>query len=128
MVMKLLVAAVLALATLVGGLAPATAGEVLRPTVLTPNPFAMTPPPAPLEPRPAAPVVRAPEIRPHRPAPLVIYPCCSTGHWAYQWVPALYTTYVWVPGYVTSDGLMVDGSYQPRMVPGGYYQPVWVSE
>ena len=99
---------------------PAAAGEVLKPTVFTPNPFAMTPPPAPLGPRPAA-----PPSTPHRP-PVVAYPCCApSGYWAYQWVPTAYT-YVWVPGYVAEDGTMVGGSYQPQVVGGGYYQAVWI--
>lgn len=118
-----------ALLILGGALGPATAGE-LRPTVLAPNPFAMTPPPAPLEPRPA-PRVKPPHRHPGRsPAvshpPVVSYPCCA-GYWAYQWVPSAYTTYVWVPGYVTAEGTLVGGGYQPRIVGGGYYQRVWVS-
>ncbi len=120
-------AIVLALLVAVGGsmVAPAAAGEV-RPTVLTPNPFAMTPPPAPLEPRPA---LQVPVQRPHEPGrlPVVVYPCCAGGYWAYQWVPTAYTTYVWVPGYVTDDGTLVGGGYQPQVVAGGYYQPFWVS-
>ncbi|HZP35784.1 MAG TPA: hypothetical protein VFE48_04725 [Methylomirabilota bacterium] len=114
------------LALLVGMAAvagPAAAGEVLTPTTFAPNPFAMTPPPAPLTPRPAAPV-RPPH--PHRP-PVAVSPCCApSGYWAYQWVPTAYTTYVWVPGYVAADGTMVAGGYQPHVVTGGYYQPVWV--
>ena len=101
---------------------PAAAGEALKPTVFTPNPFAMTPPPAPLGPRPAAP----PSAPHHRP-PAVAYPCCApSGYWAYQWVPTAYTTYVWVPGFVAEDGTMVAGGYQPQVVSGGYYQQVWV--
>lgn len=107
-----------------GGAGTAVAGEPLRPTVLAPNPFAMTPPPAALAPQPASPVpVRPPHNR--HPAPVVTYPCCASGYWAYQWVPAAYT-YVWVPGYVTVDGTLVGGGYQPQVVTGGYYQPVWV--
>src|SRR5882724_6458278 len=74
----------------------ASAGEVLKPTDFQPNPFAMTPPPTPLAPRPAS------------------------------QVPAVATSYVWVPGYVTADGTMVAGGYQPQLVSSGYYQPVWV--
>jgi hypothetical protein len=126
-------AAIAGFALLLAGasIGPATAGE-LRPTVLAPNPFAMTPPPAPLAPRPApgAPV-KPPHGHPGRPPvtfppPVVSYPCCL-GYWAYQWVPTAYTTYVWVPGYVTADGTLVGGGYQPRVVTGGYYQRVWVS-
>lgn len=126
-------AAIAGFALLLAGasIGPATAGE-LRPTVLAPNPFAMTPPPAPLAPRPApsAPV-KPPDGHPGRPPvtfppPVVSYPCCL-GYWAYQWVPTAYTTYVWVPGYVTADGTLVGGGYQPRVVTGGYYQRVWVS-
>jgi hypothetical protein len=42
-------------------------------------------------------------------------------------VPTSYTTYVWVPGYITAEGVLLGGGYQPRVVTGGYYQPVWVS-
>jgi hypothetical protein len=102
----------------------AVAAEVLKPTVFTPNPFAMTPPPTPLSPRPAAPA-----RPPHHPRPpVVVYPCCApSGYWTYQWVPTAYTTYVWVPGYVSADGTMVAGGYQPQVVSTGYYQPVWIS-
>lgn len=104
---------------------PADAAD-LRPTVLAPNPFAMTPPPAPLIPRPASPApVSPPHGQPGPPA--VTYPCCAAGYWAYQWVPTAYTTYVWIPGFVSEDGTMVAGGYQPQVVAGGYYQPVWVS-
>jgi hypothetical protein len=120
-----------ALLALAGPLGPAAAGE-LRPTVLAPNPFAMTPPPAPLTPRPApvAPA-RPPHGHPGRPPvisapPVYSAPCC-TGYWAYQWVPTAYTTYVWVPGYVSAEGVLVGGGYQPRVVGGGYYQLVWVN-
>lgn len=107
---------------------PLWAGEVLRPTVLAPNPFAMTPPPAPLVPRPTLPApVAPPPGHHHRPPPIVTYPCCTSGYWAYQWVPTTYTTYVWVPGFVTEDGTMVAGGYRPQAVSGGYYQPVWVT-
>jgi hypothetical protein len=128
--MKVLVmVAALAFGVLGGAPPPAAAGEVLKPGVLAPNPFAMTPPPAPLEPRRAAPVPANPlPHRPPRAAPLVVYPCCPTGHWAYQWVPTPYTAYVWVPGYVTADGSLVGDGYQLRVVNAGYYQPVWVSE
>jgi hypothetical protein len=107
--------------------APVRAGEVLRATELAPNPFAMTPPPAPLVPRPTVPVPVGPPPGHHRPPPVIGYPCCPSGYWAYQWVPTTSITYVWVPGYVTEDGTMVAGGYQPRAVSGGYYQPVWVS-
>jgi len=110
--------------TLAAASAPAGADEV-RATVFTPNPFAMTPPPAPLGPRPT---VQVPVQPPHAGRPPVVYPCCTAvGYWAYQWVPTTYTTYVWVPGYVTEDGTMVGGGYQPQIVSSGYYQPVWVS-
>ena len=125
------VIASLALLVVGAWLGPATAAE-LRATVPAPNPFAMTPPPAPLEPRPApsAPA-RSPHGHPGRPPvishpPVVSYPCCP-GYWADQWVPTAYTTYVWVPGFVTAEGTLVGGGYQPRVVTGGYYQRVWVS-
>jgi hypothetical protein len=113
---------------LAGPLGPAAAGE-LRPTVLAPNPFAMTPPPGPIEPRPApAAPVQPPHGHPGRPpvftSPSVV--CCA-GYWAYQWVPTVYTTYVWVPGYITAEGVMVGGAYQPQVVSSGYYQLVWVN-
>lgn len=122
----LAVVAVSVLAVLGTGLVPAGAADPLRPTVLAPNPFAMTPPPAPLEPRPAPAVPsKPPHVHPGLP-PVVTYPCCA-GYWAYQWVPTAYTTYVWVPGYITADGTMVAGGYYPQVVTGGYYQPVWVN-
>lgn len=113
---------------LAGPLGPAAAGE-LRPAVLAPNPFAMTPPPGPIEPRPApAAPVQPPHGHPGRPpvftSPSVV--CCA-GYWAYQWVPTVYTTYVWVPGYITAEGVMVGGAYQPQVVSSGYYQLVWVN-
>ena len=120
--LSVVVAVLIGMAAVAG---PAVAGEVLKQTVFTPNPFAMTPPPAPLSPRPAAPVVSPPPGH-YRP-PVAVYPCCApSGYWAYQWVPTAYTTYVWVPGFVTEEGAMVAGGYQPRVVSGGYYQPVWV--
>ena len=124
----LAVVASLALLALAGPLGPAAAGE-LRPTVLAPNPFAMTPPPGPIEPRPAPSVPsRPPHGHAGRPpvfsSPPVV--CCA-GYWAYQWVPTAYATYVWVPGYVTADGVMVGGGYQPQIVNGGYYRLVWVN-
>ena len=124
--MKTLVVAIGVVIGLTGAsVGPASAGEVLRGTTFQPNPFAMTPPPAPLTPRPVAP---APAPPAHRPPPVVTYPCCApTGYWAYQWVPTVATTYVWVPGYVAADGSMVAGGYQPQLVSSGYYQPVWVS-
>lgn len=101
----------------------ASAAEVLRPTVLAPNPYAMTPPPAPLVPQNTRPA----PVRPsYRPGSVVTSPCCATGYWAYQWVPTAYTTYVWVPGYVTEGGILVGGGYQPQVVTSGYYQPVWI--
>ncbi|HSE05597.1 MAG TPA: hypothetical protein VLK35_15725 [Methylomirabilota bacterium] len=126
-----ILAAIASLALLALGASPVVAGGP-RPTVLAPNPFAMTPPPAPLEPRPApsAPA-RPPHGHPGRPPvasylPAFSYPCC-VGYWAYQWVPTAYTTYVWVPGYITTEGTLIGGGYQPRVVTGGYYQRVWVS-
>ena len=119
------------LALLVTGALPdlVSAGDVIRSTVLPPNPFAMTPPPAPLQPQ-QTPVVKPPHGHPgHRPRPpavsygTVYYP---SGYWAYQWVPTTYTTYVWVPGYVTAEGVMVSGGYHPQVVNSGYYQPVWI--
>jgi hypothetical protein len=126
----LAVIASFALLALAGPLDRVAAGE-LRPTVLAPNPFAMTPPPAPPAPRPAPSVpVRPPHGHPGRP-PVVSTPtvvcCASSGYWAYQWVPTAYTTYVWVPGYVTAEGAMIGGGYQPQIVSGGYYQLVWVN-
>jgi hypothetical protein len=118
-----------ALLALAGSLGPAAAGE-LRPTVLAPNPFAMTPPPRPLEARPAPSV----PVRPHHGGypgrtPVFLAPSavCCAGYWAYQWVPTAYTTHVWVPGYISAEGVMVGGSYQPQIVSSGYYQLVWVN-
>jgi hypothetical protein len=122
------VAVVLGFVLALVSVAPAgvPAGEVLKPTVLTPNPFAMTPPPAPIVPQPDRAVPAKPPFRPHRPVSVVTAPCCVTGYWTYQWMPTTYTTYVWVPGYVTEWGVLVGGGYQPQVVTGGYYQQVWV--
>lgn len=120
--MKALAVVGLALSVVAATTAGVQAGE-LRPTVLAPNPFAMTPPPAPLVPRPAAPIPPSPPVTP----PVVVSPCCAAGYWAYQWVPTTSTTYVWVPGYVAEDGTVVAGGYAPQVVTGGYYQPVWIS-
>ena len=90
----------------------------------------MTPPPTPLAPRPASQVPVGPPPGHHRPPPAVDVPVLrarpgdrllgvSVG-------PTVATTYVWVPEYVTADGTMVAGGYQPQLVSSGYYQPVWV--
>lgn len=121
-----IVSVVLALVLAAATPAVISAGEVLKPTVLAPNPFAMTPPPAPIGPQPDRGVPVRPPHRPHHPAPVVISPCCAAGYWAYQWVPTTSTTYVWVPGYVTESGVLVGGGYQPQVVSGGYYQQVWI--
>ena len=126
---RLAAIASLALLALTDPLGPAIAGEV-RPTVLAPNPFAMTPPPRPLEARPAPSVpVRPPHGHPGRPPIYTAPPAvvCCAGYWAYQWVPTAFTTHVWVPGYITAEGVMVGGGYQPQIVSGGYYQLVWVN-
>jgi len=89
----------------------------------------MTPPPGPIEPRPApAAPVQPPHGHPGRP-PIFTSPSvgCCAGYWAYQWVPTVSTTYVWVPGYITAEGVMVGGAYQPQVVSSGYYQLVWVN-
>lgn len=129
--MKALVVAIGLVVAVTGSTAAvASAGEVLKPTDFQPNPFAMTPPPTPLAPRPATQGPAGPPPGHHRPPPVVTYPCCApappSGYWAYQWIPTVATTYVWVPGYVTADGTMVAGGYQPQLVSSGYYQPVWV--
>jgi hypothetical protein len=121
----------LALLTMGAALGSAGAGEV-RATVLPSNPYAMTPPPAPLVPRaalrsPVRPLHGHPVRPPVASYPVVSYPCCTSGYWTYQWVPTAYTTYVWVPGYITAEGVWLGGGYQPQLVTGGYYQPVWVS-
>ena len=120
------VAVVLALVLLSMTPVVASAGDVLKPTVLAPNPFAMTPPPAAVTSQPVRGMPVRPPHRPRYPPPIVTSPCCAAGYWAYQWVPTTYTTYVWVPGYVTESGILVGGGYQPQVVAGGYYQQVWI--
>jgi|HubBroStandDraft_6_1064221.scaffolds.fasta_scaffold303415_2 hypothetical protein len=130
MAMKALAAvAGFAVALVMVGPGIGVAGDVKPSTGIIPNPFpfAMTPPPASLNPRPAAPVPGPPAPVPQTPG--LVYPCCAPpqGYWAYQWVPTSSTTYAWVPGFVTADGTLVEGSYQPQVVTGGYYQPIWIS-
>ena len=48
------------------------------------------------------------------------------GYWTYQWVPQVYTSQVWVPGYYSPDGFWVEGHWELRTVQTGYYQPLWV--
>ena len=49
-----------------------------------------------------------------------------SGYWTYQWVPQMYTSYLWVPGHYDPNGFWVEGHYEPRLVQTGYYQPIWV--
>lgn len=49
------------------------------------------------------------------------------GYWSYQWVPQIYTGYVWVPGHWSPAGTWIEGHYETRAVTSGYYQPVWVN-
>ncbi|HAM59845.1 MAG TPA: hypothetical protein DCQ64_32305 [Candidatus Rokubacteria bacterium] len=56
-----------------------------------------------------------------------VYPRWMPGYWTYQWVPRVSTSYVYVPGFYTAEGLWVESHYQPQMIQTGYYQqPVWV--
>jgi len=125
--MKTIGLAALVLAALAVAPGVAGAAEVLRSTVLPPNPYAMTPPPAPLAPPRTHPV--RPFVQPgYGGAPVGTGPCCTAGRWGYQWVPTAYTTYVWVPGYVTDGGVLVGGGYQPQVITGGYYQQIWIGD
>ena len=48
------------------------------------------------------------------------------GYWSYQWVPQVSTSYVYVPGYYTAEGVWVESYYTPQLTQTGYYQPVWM--
>ena len=56
-----------------------------------------------------------------------VYPRWMPGYWTYQWVPRVSTSYAYVPGFYTAEGVWVESHYQPKMIQTGYYQqPVWV--
>ena len=56
-----------------------------------------------------------------------VYPRWMPGYWTYQWVPQVSTSYAYVPGFYTAEGVWVESHYQPKMIQTGYYQqPVWV--
>ncbi|MBI2198470.1 MAG: hypothetical protein HYU42_07700 [Candidatus Rokubacteria bacterium] len=56
-----------------------------------------------------------------------VYPRWMPGYWTYQWVPQMSTSYAYVPGFYTAEGVWVESHYQPKMIQTGYYQqPVWV--
>lgn len=67
--------------------------------------------------------------RPHTQIIFVVpsYPRWVPGYWTYQWVPQVYTQYVWVPGYYDPNGYWVEGQYVPQAIETGYYRPYWVS-
>lgn len=54
-------------------------------------------------------------------------PVYAPGYWSYQWVPQVYTTYVWVHSYWSVDGRLVQAHYAPRVVDAGSWQRVWVA-
>ncbi len=61
--------------------------------------------------------------------PYVTYstpPIYAPGYWSYQWVPRVYTTYVWAHSYWSVDGRLVQGHYEPCVVDAGSWQRVWV--
>lgn len=91
------------------------------------NQFAMTPPPVLTFPRPVHPNhFDRSHHHHHFQRRTHSGPVYVPGYWADQWVPTAYTTYVWVPGYITADGSWLGGYYQPQVVTGGYYRRVWV--
>ena len=49
------------------------------------------------------------------------------GYWTYQWIPQVYTSWVWIPAHYDPNGYWVEGNYVPQTVQTGYYQPIWVS-
>ena len=49
------------------------------------------------------------------------------GYWAYQWIPQVYTSWVWIPGQYDPNGYWVEGHYMPQTIQAGYYQPIWIS-
>ena len=49
------------------------------------------------------------------------------GYWTYQWIPQVYTSWVWIPGHYDPNGYWVEGNYAPQAVQTGYYQPIWIS-
>ena len=49
------------------------------------------------------------------------------GYWTYQWIPQVYTSYVWVPGHYDPNWYWLEGHYLPHTVQTGYHQPIWVS-
>lgn len=50
------------------------------------------------------------------------------GYWTYQWIPQVYTSWLWVPGHYDPGGYWVEGGYAPQTIQTGYYQPVWISD
>ena len=49
------------------------------------------------------------------------------GYWTYQWIPQVYTSYLWMPGQYDPNGYWVEAHYEPWLVQTGYYQPIWVA-
>lgn len=49
------------------------------------------------------------------------------GYWTYQWIPQVYTSWVWIPGHYDPNGYWVEGNYVPQTIQTGYYQPIWIS-
>ena len=65
------------------------------------------------------------------PAPLFVYQprrCVVPGYWTYAWIPQTSTSDVWVDGQYSSDGLWVEGHWEPRVYASGSYQPYWIPE
>lgn len=54
--------------------------------------------------------------------------CRVPGSWAHAWVPQSYSYNVWVDGQYSSDGLWVEGHWEPRVSTSGYYQPYRIPE
>jgi len=48
------------------------------------------------------------------------------GYWTYQWIPQVYTSWVWIPGHYDPNGYWVEGHYVPQTIQTGYYQPAWI--
>ncbi|MBI2525535.1 MAG: hypothetical protein HYV93_06090 [Candidatus Rokubacteria bacterium] len=55
-----------------------------------------------------------------------VYPRWVPGYWSYHWVPRFSTSYLYVPGFYTAEGVWVESHYTPQVTQTGQYQPVWV--
>lgn len=54
--------------------------------------------------------------------------CLVPGSWAYAWVPQNYAYNVWIDSEYSTEGLWMEGHWEPRVYSSGYYQPYWIPE